>query len=96
MPPMGPQYRSSLYSDTACNFMYSNHPRIVSNLFIAFFYLFCHCLQLLSVGLNQKIIGSLLGDIKLSLVTGEGSYDITGDTGTASIGGKKQLFHCIT
>ena len=57
---------------------------------------FCHFLQLLSEGLNQRIVGSLLGDIKLSLATDEGNYDITGDTGIANIGGKKQLFHCIT
>ena len=76
--------------------MYSIYSHIVSNVFITFFYLFCHCLQLLSEGINQKIVGSLMGDIKLSLVTDEGSYDITGDTGTANIGGKKKLFHCIT
>ena len=68
----------------------------MSNAFTKYLYLFCHCLQLLSEGLNQKIIGSLMGDIKLSLVTDEGSYDITGDIGTATIGGKTQLFHCIT
>ena len=92
---MAPKFHCNLPSFFSFVYVFK-HTCIVSNAFLTFLYLFCHCLQLLSEGLNQKIVGSLMGDIKLSLVTDEGSYDITGDTGTANIGGKKQLFHSIT
>ena len=67
------------------NLMYGK--RIMSNICNQHDMVLPFFLQFLSQGLSQRMEVSMTGDIDLSLVTEQGSYDLTAKGGSANIGG---------